>query len=244
MKPIGSQTRRCWRRPALVWRRPVRATSHSRTAPWSECWAAVQSPLSPDLDPAARAGPPRRQDTISNLTAARYSAVTGRTETASIISPACSASRSPRPFAIPRSFPTATSTGIRAAASRRAERTGCGLGCLCWSSVVMFETSPTLSHESGQASTAAKALAAPCPTPARRLGQARTYWVASRGGQPTLFGQEAPDVALCALRGLDAGQGFGASVGTSHHPASRSRCGYTDGRRSYSNRLLDRERRR
>jgi hypothetical protein len=55
--------------------------------------------------------------------------------------------------------------------------------------------------------------------------------VASRGGQPTLFGQEALDVALCALRGLDAGQGLGASVGTSHHPASRSRCGHTDGRR-------------
>jgi hypothetical protein len=37
--------------------------------------------------------------------------------------------------------------------------------------------------------------------------------VASRGGQPTLFGQEALDVALCALHGLDAGQGLGVSVG-------------------------------
>ena len=46
-------------------------------------------------------------------------AVTGRTETESIISPACSASRSPRPFALSRSSSTAASSA-RAAASRSA----------------------------------------------------------------------------------------------------------------------------
>jgi hypothetical protein len=72
--------------------------------------------------PSRRAGPPRRWAAISNLTAARYSAVTGRTDTASIISPARSASRSPRPFAMPRCSSASSRAGRGLDDSRRAQR--------------------------------------------------------------------------------------------------------------------------
>jgi hypothetical protein len=44
--------------------------------------------------------------------------------------------------------------------------------------------------------------------------------------------------SAAALRGLEAGQGLGASVGTSHHPASRSRCGRSDVCRSVFDQTL------